>query len=146
MEIYTSYYANMKKIKEKYPDVTFISIAMKKPDYIEVLEYKKLAPKWSFWKIWKDDISKKGNNEYYIKEYYKQVLSLLNPNIVLHELEKLSENSDMVVLLCYEKPQNFCHRHIVADWITKNTKMNIKELQIGDAKKWKLIEVILLIK
>ena len=135
MEIYTSYYANMKKIKEKYPDVTFISIAMKKPDYIEVLEYKKLAPKWSFWKIWKDDISKKGNNEYYIKEYYKQVLSLLNPNIVLHELEKLSENSDMVVLLCYEKPQNFCHRHIVADWITKNTKMNIKELQIGDAKK-----------
>lgn len=135
MEIYTSYYANMKKIKEKYPDVTFISIAMKKPDYIEVLEYKKLAPKWSFWKIWKDDISKKGNNEYYIKEYYKQVLSLLNPNIVLYELEKLSENSDMVVLLCYEKPQDFCHRHIVADWITKNTKMNIKELQIGDAKK-----------
>lgn len=134
MEIYTSYYANMKKIKEKYPDATFISIAMKKPDYIEVLEYKKLAPKWTFWKIWKDNISKKGNNEYYIKEYYNQVLSLLNPNIVLYELEKLSGNSDMVVLLCYEKPQDFCHRHIVADWITKNTKMNIKELQIGDVK------------
>ena len=96
------------------------------------MEYKKLAPKFSFWKIWKDNISKKGINDYYIAEYQKQVLSLLNPKIVLYELEKMTSKSEMVVLLCYEKPKDFCHRHIVADWITKNTNTKIKELNLGD--------------
>lgn len=132
MKIYTSYFANMKRIKEKFPNVFFISIAAKKPDYIDIMEYKKLAPKFSFWKIWKNNISKKGINDYYIAEYQKQVLSLLNPKIVLYELEKMTSKSEMVVLLCYEKPKDFCHRHIVADWITKNTNTKIKELNLGD--------------
>ncbi len=24
------------------------------------------------------------------------------------------------ILLCYEKPENFCHRHILAEWLRKN--------------------------
>ena len=23
-------------------------------------------------------------------------------------------------LVCYEKPSDFCHRHLVADWLNKN--------------------------
>ena len=91
------------------------------------MEYKKLAPKFSFWKIWKDNISKKGINDYYIAEYQKQVLSLLNPKIVLYELEKMTSKSEMVVLLCYEKPKDFCHRHIVADWIESELHLPVQE-------------------
>ena len=25
-----------------------------------------------------------------------------------------------VALVCYEKPSDFCHRHLVADWLNKN--------------------------
>lgn len=25
-----------------------------------------------------------------------------------------------IALLCYEKPDDFCHRHLVADWLRKN--------------------------
>jgi len=26
-------------------------------------------------------------------------------------------DTDRIILLCYEKPADFCHRHIVADWL-----------------------------
>ena len=30
-------------------------------------------------------------------------------------------NKDIdIALLCYEKPDDFCHRHLVADWLNKN--------------------------
>lgn len=25
-----------------------------------------------------------------------------------------------IALICYEKPSDFCHRHLVADWLNKN--------------------------
>ena len=25
-----------------------------------------------------------------------------------------------ICLICYEKPSDFCHRHLVADWLNKN--------------------------
>jgi len=74
--------------------------------------YPKLAPKLDFWKIWHENIGKiseEENTKYYIEEYYKQVLSKLNPEEVYNELN----NS---VLLCYEENTEFCHRHIVAAW------------------------------
>lgn len=74
--------------------------------------YPKLAPKLSFWKIWHDNIGKiseEENNRYYVQEYWNQVLSKLDPEIVYREL-------DYSILLCYESNTEFCHRHIVAAW------------------------------
>lgn len=74
--------------------------------------YSKLAPKKEFWKVWHDNIGKipeEENTKYYIREYYIQVLSKLDPEEVYNELN----NS---VLLCYEENTDFCHRHIVAAW------------------------------
>ena len=71
-----------------------------------------LAPKLSFWKIWHDNIGKiseEENNRYYVQEYWNQVLSKLDPEIVYREL-------DYSILLCYETNTEFCHRHIVAAW------------------------------
>lgn len=113
--IYTSYYANMKKITARFPNLVSISIAAKHPRGYDGLEYKKLAPKYDFFKKWKEN----HDNEYYIKEYNRQVLNTLNPKLVVEELYMISKNKD-IVLLCYEKPNDFCHRHLVADWLSKN--------------------------
>ena len=36
---------------------------------------------------------------------------------VLKNLEKLAGGREEIALVCYEKPGDFCHRHIVADWL-----------------------------
>ena len=35
-----------------------------------------------------------------------------------------------IILLCYEKSGDFCHRHIVADWIESELKKRVEEYPI----------------
>ena len=113
--MYTSYFAKIKQLPEKY---ICISICGKAPDWYNGLQYKKLAPKWEFFQEWK----KTGDNNYYIKEYEEQVLSELTAKKVIRELKEIAQtdNIDNIILLCYEKPGDFCHRHLVAEWLSKN--------------------------
>ena len=112
MKIYTSYYANLKNIPE---DIIPISIAGKCPDFYEGLQYKKLAPKYWFFQQWKIN----HDNDFYIENFNKEVLNTLTPKKVVEDLMFLSEGKD-VVLLCYEKLGDFCHRHLVANWLNDN--------------------------
>ena len=92
--------------------------------------YLKLAPKKDFWKIWHSNIGKipeEENNKYYVKEYYKCVLSKLNPNEVYDEVN----NS---ILLCYENNEDFCHRHIVAAWLELTLGIEVLEVKINNEK------------
>ena len=71
------------------------------------------APKKDFWRVWHSNIGKiseEENTRYYVEQYYKQVLSKLDPEKML---EKIPDGS---ILLCYEEPTEFCHRHLVAFW------------------------------
>lgn len=75
--------------------------------------YLALAPKKDFFRVWRSNIGKiseEENTRYYIEEYYKQVLSKLDPNVVYNEL-------DSSILLCYENSDEFCHRHVLAAWL-----------------------------
>lgn len=81
--------------------------------------YKKLAPSETLIRDWKcGDLSQ----EDYEIRYYKECLSMLDPVTVYDEL------GESAILLCYEKPNEFCHRHLVANWITRSTKINVSEL------------------
>lgn len=110
--IYTSYFAKVKKLPQ---NIVPISIAIKAPTGWNGLEFKVLAPKWSFLSVWKQT----QDNDYYIAEYQKQVLNRLNPEEVVKRLYTLSSNHD-IALICYEKSESFCHRHLVADWLNSN--------------------------
>jgi len=111
--IYTSYFAKLQNIPSS---VVPISICGKAPDWYTGSQYKKLAPKYNFFMEWK----RNQDNIFYIREYYAQVLAPLKQEDVLFELLKLSMNKD-IVLLCYEKPNEFCHRHLVAGWLQEIT-------------------------
>ena len=121
MKLFTSYFANVKNIPSE--DFTPISICGKAPDWWKGLQYKKLAPKWSFFSVWKET----QDNEYYIDHFHKEVLDELNIDKVVSDLNNLS-NGKPVVLLCYESPEKFCHRHLVAEWLTQNG-YNCEEMQ-----------------
>lgn len=86
--------------------------------------YPKLAPKLSFWRVWHDNIGKiseEENNKYYVEEYFKQVLSKLDPESVYDELLGST-------LLCYENNTEFCHRHIVAAWFELLLGVHVPEI------------------
>ena len=116
--MYTGYFAKLKEYEKA--GLIPVSIAGKAPAWYHGLEYKKLAPKWSFFNEWKNG-SHKGDNDYYIKEFNEQVLKQCDINAVLRDLMKLTGTSDLskIILLCYEKPDDFCHRHLVAKWISE---------------------------
>lgn len=110
--IYTSYFANLKNIPK---GITPISICGKAPDWYEGFQYKKLAPKYDFFIEWKET----HDNDFYIKCFDEQVLNALSAREVVSDLFALAKTQN-IVLLCYEKPDDFCHRHLVANWLRKH--------------------------
>lgn len=109
MRIYTSYFAKLNKIPEKfYP----IAISCTVPSGINIPRYVSLAPPYSLLSRYKKD---KDTISYEV-EYRETVLGHLEKEKVLKQLERMSGGKD-VVLMCYEKSDSFCHRHIVASWL-----------------------------
>ncbi len=117
--MYTGYFARLKAYEAA--GLIPLSICGKAPDWYQGMQYKKYAPKWSFFNEWKNGTEHRGDNNYYIEHFNSEVLANLNFETEKAELEKLSNNQlDKIILLCYEKPQDFCHRHLMADWFNQN--------------------------
>lgn len=115
--IYTSYFAKIKELERN--NIIPISICGKAPDWYKGLQYKKLAPKYGFFMEWK----KNHDNEYYIKHFQSEVLERLDVAMVVQELLYMIPNWYEIkdfALICYEKPSDFCHRHLVAEWLNQN--------------------------
>ena len=110
--IYTSYFAKLKSLPA---NIVPISICGKAPDWYKGVQYKKLAPKYDFFMEWK----RTHDNDYYIKCFNEQVLSCLSVATVITQLSELAKSPDFA-LICYERPGDFCHRHLVADWLKAN--------------------------
>lgn len=117
--IYTSYFANIRNLPE---NVIPVAICGKSPDGYKGLEYKKLAPKYWFFKEWKEN----HDDNFYIENFNREVLSTLSIQSVLYDLINLLKSNGYVqdtydiCLVCYEKPEDFCHRHLVAQWFKSN--------------------------
>lgn len=117
MMIYTTYFGNLKKLPK---NIIPISICGKAPNWWTGLQYKKLAPKYQFFMEWK----KNKDNSYYIEHYNEEVLNGLQASEVVADLKHLCDKSMYsdcdIALVCYEKPEDFCHRHLVANWLEEN--------------------------
>jgi hypothetical protein len=129
--MYTSYYAQLDSlIQQGYKN--FVAISGWLPEFYQELllnntykdisfrKYQELSPKKEWFFKWKNG---EFDNNQYINLYYETVLSKLNPEIVYEDLK------EDAILLCYEKPDDFCHRHLVAEWLNKNLKINVKEIE-----------------
>lgn len=115
--IYTSYFGQLKSIPR---DIVPIAICGKAPAWWSGLQYRKLAPTPEALIEWK----REGDTDLFIERYYEQVLNKLNPAQVKKELLNLSTYMNLrnrnVVLVCYEKSEDFCHRHLVEEWFNAN--------------------------
>ncbi len=134
----TSYYAKLKNIDTtKYLPIAISGDEGKLVGFQGRAE-RKLSP-YSFFKSWKareneieemkDYISqneykrlKEENQDDYIEKFYNKVLKPLDPAEIFNFL------CDNAVLLCFEKPTEFCHRFLVAGWLEINLGIEIDEL------------------
>jgi uncharacterized protein YeaO (DUF488 family) len=108
--MHTSYFA-------KYKKSNGVSIAVRKPWWFPYDEYKDLFPPEDLVYRYKSD---KITTEEYIEEYHNKVLSRLDAKKVYEDLKDK-------VILCYEKSNEFCHRHLVAIWIENKLGIKIEE-------------------
>ena len=101
----------------KYNANKGISIARGTPSWFIGKRYSPLAPPWGLIKGYKNGTV---SEEEYTKIYNK-LLAGLDPHEVYLRLQDR-------VLLCWEKPGDFCHRRLVADWIQRETGNEVPEL------------------
>lgn len=110
MRIYTTYFSNVINLPN---NIAPVSIALKPPKDWSGFQYRVLAPKEEFFYKWREN----RDNEYYIEHFEAEVLAPLDASEVVGELFKLAEPYASIALVCYELPNEFCHRHLVARWL-----------------------------
>lgn len=111
-KVYTSYFARAGRI---IPDRRLVSIALSSPDNFGGKYYHELNPSPSLLSNYKQG---KLSIEEYKSIYYAEVLNHLKPIEVYEQLKGK-------VMCCWEKPDVFCHRHLVLDWLRDNLGDNI---------------------
>jgi hypothetical protein len=122
--VYTSYFDKVPILKLCNPNLVFVSIAGKTPDNLDnIHKFTELAPQRGWWDLWHKlfikDLNSDESRYWYKDKYYITILKKLDPKDIYDKLMKLSNGND-VVLLCYEEPDKFCHRHLVSEWLNKN--------------------------
>lgn len=118
MKIYTSYFGNARKLNEA--GIRIISVALWKPRFMNVPLLAGVTPTRYM-------LSDECSHDEYLKRY-DEILRNQDANQVVERIMYLSDGQD-VALCCYEKPGVFCHRHILAKWITDNTGIEVEEFE-----------------
>ena len=106
--MHTSYFWRFYRSRSK----RLVSIALKTPEWFQGWHYPALAPR--------EDMLHLGEEEY--RREYQAILDKLDPRQVYADL------GPNAVLLCWERPGEFCHRRLVAEWLEKNLGVKVPEL------------------
>ena len=117
MKIYTSYFSNARKLAEN--DIEPIGIALFPPKWFLGTTLRQVAPTYSI-------LKSSETEDIYIERYRREVLGRLDVNRLLKDIELYSKGKD-VALCCFEKPDEFCHRHLLAEWLNEKFGLDIKE-------------------
>ncbi|MGD0079812.1 MAG: DUF488 domain-containing protein [Methanoregula sp.] len=96
-----------------------VSIARFPPRWYTGRRYFRLAPK--------PEMLKLGDWEEYQRRYREEILSGLDPEEILRDLDIAGAGHD-VILLCFEKERMHCHRGLVAEWFSETIGLEVPEL------------------
>lgn len=107
--ITTSYFAKSSKLPNA------VAISRWPPKWYQGRRYEPLAP--PVW-LMKADIS----DEEAVVAYRERVLAHLDPYEVVQDV------GPNAVLLCFERPGEYCHRRVVAKWLHEQLGIVVREL------------------
>lgn len=121
--IYTGYYAKLKKYEEA--GLVLVAISSVIPKFFDGLTYEEFAPRKEMFQKWKN--GEIDNFEYAIM--YKDYLDSLDKEEIREDFDS-PHKCDNMILLCYEKSGDFCHRHVLADWLEDNFGYKVEEYKV----------------
>jgi uncharacterized protein YeaO (DUF488 family) len=124
--LYTGYYGGLNDLdRDKFILVQISNSCPIEPD----VRFEKVIPDWALTVVpYKEGkITKEEYRERYITQLdkYKENIFAVIANMV--------KNGKDIIFLCYEKPGDFCHRHIFADYL--NTAFGKKVVEEYDIEK-----------
>ena len=117
--IYTSYFS---KKKEDFENTAYCSIAVYNPRYALNYELKNANS------IKPYGVFKKYTGEEYVEKYIER-LERVGVDRIYDDLISAQGDKENLVLMCYEKDQNDCHRSMFAKWWREKTGEIIEELK-----------------
>jgi len=115
--MFTSYFANLKKIAAEHTDLEPVAISVGIPKWFKGRRELRLAPTWAMLKMSSEDYDR----------HFATILAGLDPAQLAHDL------GDRAVLLCWERPGEPCHRRDVAEWLEQALAIVVPELGIDRA-------------
>ena len=95
-----------------------VSISRTVPDFFRGPEYRLIAPRY--------DMLKMSREEYDYE--FGLILEKLDPEKVYRDLQQLGGENP--ILLCWEKPNTWCHRRRIAEWL-ENSLLNVEITEYG---------------
>lgn len=132
MKLYTSCYSSFEKIPKDFLCIGISRYIPKELQTTEILNFlytpnSILAPSEVLLKDMKEG---RISNEEYTVRYFQELgqnikkLGFSSSNEyfakMISEFERDSSNWQGIVFMCYEKPQEFCHRHLLSALMRKN--------------------------
>lgn len=133
-KVYTSNYARNSENPNSY------AISVYGPNWYKGKSFKLLAPKHQTVIDYKKGSITEAE---YIKQYLEYITRDGQTAQTLYDA--IPENA---ILLCYESPNEFCHRRVFAEWIKYELGIEIPELlnqkELEKIKHEKLVETILI--
>lgn len=120
MTIYTGYFAKVRKYEEA--GLVPISIARWSPKWFQGERCVELSPSDGLLTYYKAGaVSEEDFEEQYIAE--------LDNLDMLTLLAEIASDKD-IVLCCYEKSSDFCHRHILAKYLQDKYGITVTEVEV----------------
>lgn len=128
LSIRTGYFAKAKD----YADAGYalVSIALKPawflPKELHLFQVAELCPTAEI-------LALKDAPEVYTKRFQDEVLSRLDAETIISKLCQIADSAktNKIVLLCWEAPDKFCHRHLVARWLSEHLGESVCELVLA---------------
>ena len=96
-----------------------VSISSGVPDFFHGPQYRKVAPRWNMLKMSREDYDYE----------FGLILEKLDPEEVYRDLMRLGGGSEPI-LLCWEKPNTWCHRRRIAEWL-ENSLIDVEITEHG---------------
>lgn len=117
--IYTFYFGGLKKLSW---DTLPIGIVRYRPSWFSGYNFSSLVPSAELLNAYKEGLC---SPTLFTTRFHAETLSGLDPQVILRDLHSLG--IPHVALCCFERPGEFCHRRIVAQWLEMHTDAVINE-------------------
>lgn len=124
MKVFSTYYDKVPQLEKGIYTLVRVSRAEPPEWFIESFKYVDLSDTFGPTKAMLEECHPAKDWAAFEPRYKKEILSILNKETTLALLHKIYLENDKrpLLLVCYEKPPENCHRHLIGEFLNINVE------------------------